>query len=86
MYERFCLVPKAESIPNKFFEMLRILRRNDCNLSESELGDEREISRNEDKSEDRWNLLLEAIKEKMGSYITQVVSDRTRSRYCLRIG
>ena len=32
------------------------------------------------ETESRWTLLLEAIREKMGEYITLAVSDRTRSR------
>ena len=59
-YERFCLLPDAELVPNEFFVMLGILRGRE--------------------TESRWTLLLEAIREKMGEYITLAVSDRTRSR------
>lgn len=73
LYERFCLILDAESIPNKFIDMLRIINRNE------------KAGESESNNKDRWNLLLEAIKDKMGSYITLAVSDRTRSRYNLRM-
>lgn len=73
LYERFCLIPDAESIPNKFIDMLRVINRNE------------KAGESESNNKDRWNLLLEAIKDKMGSYITLAVSDRTRSRYNLRM-
>lgn len=79
------MVPKAELVPAKFIEMLRILKLSDKEAGESQRSDGSNSSIGS-KKEDRWALLLEAIKEKMGSYITQMVSDRTRSRYSLRVG
>lgn len=79
------MVPKAELVPAKFIEMLRILKLSDKEAGESQRSDGSNSSIGS-KNEDRWALLLEAIKEKMGSYITQMVSDRTRSRYSLRVG
>ena len=79
------MVPKAELVPVKFIEMLRILKLSDKEAGESQRSDGSNSSIGS-KNEDRWALLLEAIKEKMGSYITQMVSDRTRSRYSLRVG
>ena len=78
------MVPKAELVPAKFIEMLRILKLSDKEAGESQRSDGSNSSIGS-KNEDRWALLLEAIKEKMGSYITQMVSDRTRSRYSLRV-